>query len=60
MWTGYASRSICQDTNNEKTADCRAPERLSMFSGSIPALVTPFAADGAFDEDAYRELVEWQ
>ena len=31
-----------------------------MFSGSIPALVTPFEADGSFAEDAYRELVEWQ
>ena len=31
-----------------------------MFSGSIPALVTPFGADGAFDEAAYRELIEWQ
>ncbi|MEO5938411.1 MAG: 4-hydroxy-tetrahydrodipicolinate synthase [Sphingomonas sp.] len=31
-----------------------------MFSGSIPALVTPFAADGAFAENAFRELVEWQ
>jgi 4-hydroxy-tetrahydrodipicolinate synthase len=31
-----------------------------MFSGSIPALVTPFAADGAFAEGAFRELVEWQ
>ena len=31
-----------------------------MFSGSIPALVTPFAADGSFDEAAYREFVEWQ
>lgn len=31
-----------------------------MFSGSIPALVTPFAADGSFVESAFRELVEWQ
>lgn len=31
-----------------------------MFSGSIPALVTPFTADGAFDEAGYRELIEWQ
>ena len=31
-----------------------------MFSGSIPALVTPFGADGAFDEAAYRDLVDWQ
>jgi 4-hydroxy-tetrahydrodipicolinate synthase len=31
-----------------------------MFSGSIPALVTPFAADGSFDEQAYRDFIEWQ
>lgn len=31
-----------------------------MFSGSIPALVTPFADDGAFDERAYCALIEWQ
>ena len=31
-----------------------------MFSGSIPALVTPFQADGAFAENAYREFIEWQ
>ncbi|MFC0588064.1 4-hydroxy-tetrahydrodipicolinate synthase [Novosphingobium aquiterrae] len=30
-----------------------------MFSGSIPALVTPFS-DGAIDETAFRRLVEWQ
>lgn len=31
-----------------------------MFSGSIPALVTPFLADGAFDEPTFRDFVEWQ
>ena len=31
-----------------------------MFSGSIPALVTPFGEDGAFDEAAYRALIDWQ
>ena len=31
-----------------------------MFSGSIPALVTPFGDDGAFAETAYRDLIEWQ
>ncbi|GAA0315623.1 4-hydroxy-tetrahydrodipicolinate synthase [Sphingomonas oligophenolica] len=31
-----------------------------MFSGSIPALVTPFAEDGAFVESAYRDFIEWQ
>lgn len=30
-----------------------------MFSGSIPALVTPFR-DGRVDEDAFRRLVDWQ
>lgn len=30
-----------------------------MFSGSIPALVTPFR-DGVFDEAAFRKLVDWQ
>jgi 4-hydroxy-tetrahydrodipicolinate synthase len=32
---------------------------MSMFSGSIPALVTPFR-DGAFDEAVFRRLVDWQ
>lgn len=30
-----------------------------MFTGSIPALATPFK-DDRFDEEAYRRLVEWQ
>jgi 4-hydroxy-tetrahydrodipicolinate synthase len=30
-----------------------------MFSGSIPALVTPFR-DGTLDEKAFRRLVDWQ
>lgn len=30
-----------------------------MFSGSIPALVTPFR-DGTFQESAYRSFVNWQ
>lgn len=30
-----------------------------MFSGSIPALVTPFRG-GAFDADAFARLVDWQ
>ena len=30
-----------------------------MFFGSIPALVTPFAA-GRVDEDTFREFVDWQ
>jgi len=30
-----------------------------MFRGSIVALVTPFR-DGAFDESAYRALIDWQ
>src|SRR3954470_22298292 len=34
--------------------------KLAMFSGSIPALVTPFSEDGSFDEAAYRDFIEWQ
>jgi 4-hydroxy-tetrahydrodipicolinate synthase len=30
-----------------------------MFSGSIPALVTPFR-DGLIDESTFRRLVDWQ
>ena len=30
-----------------------------MFKGSIPALITPMR-DGKVDEDAYRNLVDWQ
>jgi len=30
-----------------------------MFSGSIPALVTPFR-NGEVDEEAFRQLVDWQ
>ncbi len=30
-----------------------------MFSGSIPALVTPFR-DGSLDESAFRRLIDWQ
>ena len=31
-----------------------------MFKGSMPALVTPFDASGAFDEKAFVNLLEWQ
>ncbi|MFZ1679524.1 MAG: 4-hydroxy-tetrahydrodipicolinate synthase [Rhizobiaceae bacterium] len=31
-----------------------------MFSGSIPALVTPFRDDGSFDEKAFEAFVDWQ
>lgn len=31
-----------------------------MLKGSITAIVTPFTEQGAFDEKAFRELVNWQ
>src|SRR5687768_6156271 len=34
-------------------------KEITMFRGSIPALVTPFR-DEAFDEASFRDLVEWQ
>jgi len=34
-------------------------KEATLFKGSLPALVTPFR-DEAFDEAAFRDLVEWQ
>lgn len=31
-----------------------------MFKGSMPALVTPFASNGSFDNKAFVEIVKWQ
>ena len=31
-----------------------------MFKGSLVALITPMRADGAVDEKAYAEFVDWQ
>ncbi|WP_370931606.1 4-hydroxy-tetrahydrodipicolinate synthase [Bartonella sp. DGB1] len=31
-----------------------------MFKGAITALVTPFTSDNKIDEEAFRNLVEWQ
>ncbi len=39
-----------------RTAGQRAP----LLRGAFTALVTPFTADGALDEAAYRRLVAWQ
>ena len=31
-----------------------------MFRGSMVALITPFDNEGRFDEQTYRELIEYQ
>ena len=31
-----------------------------MFKGSLVALITPMRPDGALDEKAFAEFVEWQ
>ena len=31
-----------------------------MFKGSMVAIITPFTQDGRFDEEAYRQLIDWQ
>jgi 4-hydroxy-tetrahydrodipicolinate synthase len=33
---------------------------MAMFSGSLVALITPFAQDGSVDGKAFAEFVEWQ
>jgi 4-hydroxy-tetrahydrodipicolinate synthase len=57
MWTFYVTRSYLSPPIAPK---CGPAGGFLMFSGSIPALVTPFDASGAFVEEAYRALVEWQ
>lgn len=31
-----------------------------LFTGTAPALVTPFTVEGTFDEAAFRRLIDWQ
>ncbi len=38
----------------------RSSATTPAFRGAFTALVTPFTADGSFDEAAYRRLVAWQ
>ncbi|ORJ57652.1 4-hydroxy-tetrahydrodipicolinate synthase [Geothermobacter hydrogeniphilus] len=33
---------------------------MSHFSGSMVAIITPFGEDGRFDEESYRQLIEFQ
>jgi len=33
---------------------------MSQFTGSMVAIITPFDANGQFDEEAYRQLIEFQ
>src|SRR3546814_20119205 len=56
------SAPSCLPPSSPQSAESRAiPRRgVIMFSGSIPALVTPFDASGDFAEKAFRDLVEWQ
>ena len=38
----------------------RRAGKKHMFKGSLPALITPFRADGRIDETAYERFIEWQ
>ncbi len=40
--------------------DRTEPQTRPMLRGAFTALVTPFTADGAIDEVAFRRLVRWQ
>ena len=60
------ARRIRRGWGSERAAEQRPEGRrdgimsgTANFRGSMPALVTPFK-DGAFDEDAFRKLVNWQ
>ncbi|CAN5411372.1 4-hydroxy-tetrahydrodipicolinate synthase [soil metagenome] len=54
--------SLFVRSKNGEDAQIRVPleHNRHMFSGSIPALVTPFGDDGSFDEPAFRAFVDWQ
>ena len=43
-------------TRLDRTARTRRP----LLRGALTALITPFTADGAVDEAAFRRLVAWQ
>jgi len=61
MWTEYAKPPYLSLNKITKSAGLSVPqEHITMFSGSIPALVTLFADDGSFAESAYRDFIEWQ
>ncbi|HWP62767.1 MAG TPA: dihydrodipicolinate synthase family protein, partial [Candidatus Binatia bacterium] len=40
--------------------DRTTPAPRPALRGAFTALVTPFTADGALDEAAFRRLVRWQ
>ncbi|HET7702741.1 MAG TPA: 4-hydroxy-tetrahydrodipicolinate synthase [Candidatus Limnocylindrales bacterium] len=42
------------------TLDRTVPAGRPALHGALTALVTPFAADGSLDEEAFRRLVRWQ
>ena len=42
------------------TATPARPSSRRMLRGAFTALVTPFTADGAVDEPAFRRLIRWQ
>jgi len=43
-----------------ETRWAKALRRLCMFSGSITALITPFAKNGQIDDASFQRFVEWQ
>lgn len=43
----------------DQIPDTTSTARISLPTGSIPALVTPMLADGAIDWTAYRRLIDW-
>lgn len=62
MWTCYVIRPYlsCPKIINLARFGTRENASKEMFSGSIPALVTPFHPDGQVDEAAFRRFVDWQ
>jgi 4-hydroxy-tetrahydrodipicolinate synthase len=54
------TRPATLTTATRPTSASAAPATRPILRGAFTALVTPFTADGAIDEPAFRRLIRWQ
>lgn len=58
--TGRARKGTKSAGSTKPTTAAKAAKGAPVLTGCYTALVTPFTRGGAFDEAAYRKLVDWQ
>ena len=59
VWLEGPTAIACEGRLHEEACKRGSRKEVKMFGGSIVAIVTPFR-NGKVDEDAYRELIEFQ